>query len=82
VEIGRAIYFEPRSASLRVDILEAAAKNALRAKSAKDRFVQNETAKAKALASVTSAIGPARSAIGRRHDIIHEDGALKSQRAK
>jgi len=71
-EVGRAIFFTPRAAILRVDILEAAAKSRLRPKKEGDQFWENEPGKADALKRVLGIVANAKSAIGRRHAVIHD----------
>ena len=71
-EVARAIFFRPKAATLRIDILEAAAKSRLRAKKKGDRFRENEPAKAEALKQILPIIANARSAVGRRHEVIHD----------
>jgi hypothetical protein len=71
-DVGRAIYFEPRAALLRVDILNAAACSRLRPKQEGDRFYENELAKADALKQAVSIVKRAKSVIGRRHEVIHD----------
>jgi hypothetical protein len=71
-DVGRAIYFRPHAAILRVEILEAAACSYLRPKRPGDRFYENEPAKAEALKHVGSIVGRAKSVIGRRHKVIHD----------
>jgi hypothetical protein len=71
-DVGRAIYFEPRAAILRVDILGAAARSRLRPKGKGDRFYEDEPAKAEALKQVESIVRRAKNVIGRRHNVIHD----------
>jgi hypothetical protein len=71
-EVGRAVYFAPRAAFLRIEILEAAARSRLRPKRKGDRFYENEPGKAAALKQVTNIIASAKSVVGRRHEVIHD----------
>ena len=71
-DVGRAIYFEPRAAILRIDILDAAAKSRFRPKQEEDRFYENEAGKAEALKEVADIVRRAKSAVGRRHEVIHD----------
>lgn len=57
---------------VRLDILAEAATATLRPKRDGDKFYENETAKAEALKKILAIIKRARSAINRRHEVIHE----------
>jgi hypothetical protein len=72
LDVGEALYLTPKSAFARLQILESAAKARLRPKKAGDRFYENESAKALALARVLRIVGKAKSAIGQRHTIMHD----------
>jgi len=71
-EVGNAIYLTPRAAILRLEILEAVAKAQFRPKTEGDKFYENEDGKAQALRNVVAVVKRAKSAINRRHTIIHD----------
>jgi hypothetical protein len=82
VDIARAVYFTPRAAFLRIDILDAAAQSALRPKRGGDRFYENEPAKAAALKAISEVVSKARSVVGRRHAVIHDAWGLSDETGK
>jgi hypothetical protein len=67
-QVGEAIYLTPRSAFARLEIFRAAADAALRPRR---RGGQNEARKAETLIKAHDLHRRAKSAVGRRHDVIH-----------
>jgi hypothetical protein len=72
VEVGKAVYRTPKSAFVRLEILEAAAKALLRPKEEGDTFNENEEGKAAALQRELQVVARARGIIGRRHKVMHD----------
>jgi hypothetical protein len=76
-DVARAIFFAPRAAILRIEILEAATETRLRPKGPQDKFHENESRKAEALRKIRSLIGKAKAAVGQRHNVMHDTWGIE-----
>ena len=75
VPVGRAIYLTPKSAIARIEIFEAAVKSHLKFR-AFNGNVDHQKKMANALAKSLHIASRARSAVGKRHGIIHDQWGL------
>ena len=70
--LAHAIYFAPRAAALRLDILEAAVKERLAPRKKADPAGTLERQKREALAKIERIVKRSRAHVQKRHDVIHD----------
>jgi hypothetical protein len=76
-DVARAIFFAPRAAILRIEILEAATKARLRP--IEESSDKNEPRKAEALKKMRNLLRKAKAIVGKRHGIIYDTWGIETE---